>query len=249
MTNSDTLDYPHEPDDSRRYAQEDPRDYGKPGPPMYGPSYSDEQPPKKKSSKLLFGMLIGCGGMMLLCCGGFFGLSFFVGKMMQQAVVENPQEIRARTEKIATIGIPESFEPQVAIDMNFPIVGDLGGLVVYSDEDNNGTILLADISDKVTSGLSTEDWVATNGKFMVNGVEMNKDNALESKEIKEIKRTIRGEEVVFTIITGNKKDSEVKRIVGKGTFQGKMGRAFIIISGEVEKLPVEEVEKLLNSIE
>ena len=46
-------------------------------------------------------------------------------------VDQSPEDIRARTDKIATIDVPDGFEPERGIQFDLPFMGELGNFVVF----------------------------------------------------------------------------------------------------------------------
>lgn len=217
--------------------------YGEPG-----GLFQDQQEPPRQKSKLLLGVLIGCGGMLLLCCGGVVGMGFFFQHWATQAFEHNPAVIREKTAAIAEIDVPESFEPRMAIHFSFPFVGELANLAVYGNDDQETVLILADVSDQITQGQSAGSW-AENMRASTNNGQTQGRVEFDNAETETVTRTIRGEDVTFTIKTGRQSGSDKQIIFATGDFPGRLGQGFFMISGDSETLTVEKVKKVIESIE
>lgn len=88
--------------------------------------FRDEPPAKTGMSSttkvlLILGSIAGL--CMLLCCGGIAYVAFTARNAIQQFAANfttnDPDEIRARTERIVHIEIPDSFPPMQAFDWFF----------------------------------------------------------------------------------------------------------------------------------
>ena len=68
--------------------------------------------------KILVGLLVAGGAALLVCCGaGWFWISSTAGD-----AVREPQAVRARTEEILTVDIPDTFNPTTAAEVTAPPV-------------------------------------------------------------------------------------------------------------------------------
>lgn len=206
-----------------------------------------EEKPRGRS-KLLLGILIGCGGMILLCCGGGIGLVFFIFHWANETVENDPVTIRNRGSAIATLDIPAAMEPKVAIHVSFPVLGDLANIVVYEDSEREAYLILADVREDIADGKSAEEWV-DEIRRQGHQVSLPNHRDLEISETELIQHTVRGTEATFSIQTGQSKENDSRHIIATGNFPGKLGNGFFRMTGKADTLTIDDVKKVIQSIE
>ena len=72
--------------------------------------YDPPEPPRPGMSgatKVILGLGLGCGITVLLCCGVFGAGMFWVARMAQQSVSNDPDQIHDMTNEIVAIRIPD----------------------------------------------------------------------------------------------------------------------------------------------
>jgi hypothetical protein len=203
-------------------------------------------------SRFLIGVLIGCGGLMVLCCGGFAFLAFMAQRWASEIVEEDPAEIRAATQQIATIDIPASFEPTLMLKIAVPILGDLGTMAFYQDQDagETGIMLLAEFSEKMlTQGKSPEQLAREIGSQAQLSAGLD-ESELQETSREDIARTIRGQPTTFSLITGTREATDRQYILVRGVFPGRVGgMGFFSMTVDAEGLSIDQVKEVVNSIE
>ncbi|MCZ6806559.1 MAG: hypothetical protein O7F08_06370 [Deltaproteobacteria bacterium] len=216
-------------------------------------TFTIEQPPKKSggSSKLWLGILIGCGGVLVLCCGGAGILGFMGARFARDLVVKEPAEIRAATTEIAQIDIPPEYEPQLLLRLSIPFMGDLGNMVIYATEDETGAIMLAEFGEEMTQGKSpeqvTREW-QIQFQAQANNPQLD-PNAVDAETTETLERNIRGEPTKFTIVQGKNRETEEEQIVASGSFKGHKGVGYFIMSADPDKLTIDDVKAVINSLQ
>ena len=82
--------------------------------------------------------------LAVLCCGGFF---LFV-RHISQGVSQDPAVVKAMTDEITQIEIPEPLKPKASMDMKVPIVNtSLMKMAVYSDDAGKSTLTLVAVGE------------------------------------------------------------------------------------------------------
>jgi hypothetical protein len=182
-----------------------------------------------------------------MCCGGVLYLRSYIAS----AVSQQPAEVQAISDEIVTIHAAP-LEPVAGGRFRIPFVDKtLGQGVVYADKNHKSILVLGSFGevfgkqfqDQFLEGLEK-------GQFQ-NGPANKNKNQEELKDIKKTQRErmIHGEKAVFEIKEGVGVQSNKKKIRVQGAFEGKTGPAIFILDAEEESLPLDKVEKIIDSIE
>jgi hypothetical protein len=200
-------------------------------------------------TKWLLGLGIGCGVVVLLCCGGIVGLGYFGARFASQSIVENPAEVVAISNEIATIDVPPELKPTMALPLKMPFTGQpIMTMVVYSEAGANkgeGALFLAEFfgpyesTDQKKFQQQMEDALSKQGR---------KKGEIEVAESRQLQLDIHGEPASFVIQKGEDRDSHRKAVQAVGTFKGKHGTAVLVLQLDADKHTTQEVEKILRSI-
>lgn len=136
MADDPWADDPHDPD---RYGGDAPNPEDGPNADLgtYASDREVEAPNPKKSMgtgvKVLVALLIGGGLLALLCCGGVFAEYWSSGILSPD---DTPAGVRAKTDEILTIALPDDFNPVIGIGGEIPLLRWTAdarmGLVSYS---------------------------------------------------------------------------------------------------------------------
>lgn len=232
----------------------------------------DDRPSQNNPAKNVLLIMLCVGGVCGLLCCGVFG---FVAWRLKSSVVStrDPAEVTARAQEMATIRIPDRFQPQSA--MRF----DLGirlGVVVYQAKGGaeSGSLVLIDLplpveeaqvrareemrnagagrpkapNNKPDPDAGHEADGDPVGNAPTDGTEIRD---LEITESVEKEREIRGKTVVVRYETGIDRASKREFRQASVTFPGRDDRSSITL---VVQLPKddwndEEIEATLDSIQ
>jgi hypothetical protein len=209
---------------------EEGRPYDQGGPPPHQ-QWSDQPPPPAGMSGgmkacLIIICVVGC--CCLLCCGGviYLGYSFY------PRISENPADIAATRDEIATIDIPAGLKPKGSFKIDNAFVSMPG--VVYEDP-KHAVLLMGEIKKS--------QWSEQLAPMMRERFEQQRtvevgrmeNSKTETKTIK-----IKGKDCEFVFTTGEERDfggGDGKKPPKKsvhheiaGTFDGKDGPAMIVIN-------------------
>jgi hypothetical protein len=220
------------------------------------PGYpQDGYPPQRPTS--------GCGGclgkfliflgivfalMLVLCCGGgLYMRSYFIDSVSQQ-----PAEVQAISDEIISIRVQPPLEPVGGGRFKVPFVGtSMGQGVVYADKGRKCILVLASIGDAFGPQLK-EQLIQSLESGQSQKQSGNQDD--HNEEIKDAKTTdlgptIHAEKATFKITEGVGAKTGKKKIRVNGKFQGKTGPAVFLLNAEAETLSLEDVKKMIESME
>lgn len=197
----------------------------------------------------LIGGGIGCLLVVLMCAGviGFIG---YKGQQMAgQMFITDAEQVRERTTDLAEIDIPDTFEPQLAVQLPDMLVEATDGeepfrWVIYTRSDGRGYLALgyiggvSDDADQQTQGI---------GDFLAQSGESHRRIEITDEEIREM--TIGGEDAEFTFSRGTVEPSgdEFRQVIGH--FEGKRRRTWLIIQVEAEVYDEAEIDAIVASIQ
>ncbi|SFI43913.1 hypothetical protein SAMN05421753_1094 [Planctomicrobium piriforme] len=203
----------------------------------YHDSFGDEQPqPKPGMSttvKVLLGLSIGAALMCLVCCGG--GIWFWSRAV---SMTENPEEIKTLTQSIATIDVPEGFQPKFGVTMDIWIVMKMAAFQAGPHD----TLVLMQMT--IPGGLTEEQM---KGSF---DQQLKQNN---QKHIDVIEREVRtfkidGVDRSFEFIKGTDPETKAPVHEVRGLFPGPNGMIFLMLQEDGENWNEERAVKLIESI-
>lgn len=193
--------------------------------------------------KIVIGLLI-TGGVVFLCCIGigiYFMKSFVDGMEMS----ENPADVRAATQSIVDIDIPEEeFPPIASMKMNLFVM--VMKMAVYGDEDGGKMLMLAEGIADGALGKDFEDGMEQGMRNSMNEQGQNTDMNITKTDKRDF--TIRGEECTFVFNEGTLTETGDEVIQVLGSFPGNEGRAFVLFNIRKDAYDEESVVKIIESI-
>ncbi len=204
------------------------------------------RPGMSGTTKVLLGMGIGCGVLVLLCCGFFGASTFWLVRTAQQALTEDPNEIRRLTDTIVAIKIPESLPPKAGMDLSIPFVGTkFMTWVAYGvekNEDDNALFLAQFSADMVK-----EEDMRTQWKDSMRQSGQKEWDDIKVEESDKVELTINGSPATFTVDKGqDSKSREVWQVMA--SFHGKGGPAIFALKVDTEDFSREQLFEILNSM-
>ncbi|MFN7806065.1 MAG: hypothetical protein ACK5TO_18770 [Planctomycetaceae bacterium] len=204
------------------------------------PVFEEEIQPKKGMSttaKVVMVML-GLGGVgLLLCCGGLFGAGVWLKRTAEQAQVTNPVEVRALAGQIASIKLPESFEPQQGLQL--PVVG-MRMVTFYRPDRIGWTVVLMENS----MGFDSSDPAQRDQMIKQIQQQENQEGNLTDTEDREIE--VAGQKVSFQFGTKTIRGVTVRQVLGFVPL--KKGVVMVNITGPIDDFDEDEVVAILQSI-
>ena len=217
----------------------------------YEDSYDDDfeddyveerrKPGMSTSAKILIGVLIFGGVCVIACCGGIYWLSTSAFEM-----TEKPAEVVEMADSIASIDVPEEYQPTAGITVNVPFVNINMKMSVFArnpDNQEGGAVMLMQMSGP---GMENEQQMRQQFEAQMEQQGQNKNIVEESSEIKNF--TIDGEEVAFEFVSGKNPDTDKKVHQVTGLFPGQNGMVFLMIYETDENWDEEQVTKMIESI-
>jgi len=180
---------------------------------------ASEKKGSTSTTKVLSIILIVGGVALVLCCGGafWFGKNMF-GKMM----ITDPAEVKARAAAIADISIPESYPPQMAMDMS--AVGVPMTMAMFGNAGGDGMLMLMQMS-----GPQAEDAEQMKRQFQQAMQQQGQNQELNVTETETRTYEINGEQYDFEFIKGTRKQDNVAMRQVMGVIPGKAGSAFLMV--------------------
>ena len=186
--------------------------------------------------KVLLVLCALAGLSLVLCCG----VSIWFARSAM-TVTDKPDEIRAITEEIATIELPEGYEPQFAVSINMMMKMHMVGYGPDGDDENVITLMQM----KMPGGISDED---AKRSFREQNQQQgnNADIQVEKRETRTF--TIDGEECEFEFITGTDPETKEEMHQVIGVFPGRNGTAVLMIMGSDQSWDEEQAIQIIKSI-
>jgi hypothetical protein len=205
------------------------------------PVFADEPASKKGMSttaKVVLVML-GVGGVaLLLCCGGLFGAGIWLKRTVEQAQVTNPVQVRELAGQIASIQLPEQYEPQMGLQL--PMLGMRMVTFLRSDQPGANVFLMEN-----TMGMNPSD--PAQRDQMLQQIQMQQGaqgGNLSNVEVREIE--VAGQKVPFQFGTNNANGRVLRQAMGFVPL--KKGVVLVVISAPVDSFDEDEVVAILQSI-
>lgn len=237
MTQDDWAENRDEADD--RFADYGDSSDAESGSDFPAPDSGASQKGMSSTSKVLIVILCLGGLVCLLCCGvvGWFFYSF------QDAMTEDPAEVEARTQEIAEIEIPDGFQPQMAMNMDFFVMEM--NMVLYGDFNNSGSLMLCHVNADIDSNDPNQEREIRSRMQETSGDQRN----LIVKNVEEKEFTIRGATVTVTFAEAEDANSGESIRQVTGSFKGEpRGTVIFIYSISEESYDEEEVVRMIESI-
>jgi hypothetical protein len=209
-----------------------------------GANFTPPEPPRSGCfGKLVKGLGCGCAIVILLCCGGGVGSFYWLTKSVNQ----DPDQVKAVTQEIATIDIPASLVAKRVVNLKVPLIGKLVAKgVVYEDAETNTILVLG------TGLLCRPDMPEQSRTQIENAIEQMamgsryEEMVVVGSETKPLK--VKGEEASFRFTSGTGAKTHTNRIEVLGLFNGKQGKSLFLFLGSKDKYPEATLTKLIESI-
>lgn len=184
---------------------------------------------------------------LLLCCGGGIVLSLMASKYAKNAVSQDPAVIAQRQSEIVDLEIPESFKPQVSMDMKVPMTGQpFMMFVTYTGPSAGDMITLVGIGEFLAG--QSEEQIRLQMEQSLRQQGLGSQDTTGQWEVKEKELTIAGKPTKFTFRVAKDEQGEPKRFEASGMVTGKRGPVLVTISAAPETLSEEQIDKILQSI-
>ncbi|HEX4130366.1 MAG TPA: hypothetical protein VHZ24_10000 [Pirellulales bacterium] len=194
-------------------------------------------------TKVLLAVLITGGVLAVLCCGGIGLMGVWFARTAEQSMSKDPASVRALTESIADISVPEPLEPKMSMDMKIPVLGSMR-MAVYGSENKDETLMLMELTGRMAS--EPDQAIAQANQ------QMQRNDKFEAVSSEKVELEVRGKPSSFTFAHGypNEKAREAKTLYlhVTGAFVGKSGPAFLLFTGPESRWKVEDVKGLIQGI-
>lgn len=199
------------------------------------------------AKKVLLGLGIGCGLMAVICCGGGLVSMYWLGKSIQQATSKDPAKIREVTEQIATIAIPDKFQPETSLDAKIPVIGGMQ-MAVYRDPNTGATLSLIQFtSDAVAKDRNLRRQLQSSMEPKYTDLH-DKKQQVRPETSEEFETTLNGEPAKFTIVEGSVAPASGELLQVSGNFRGKGGFAQLLLEAAKAEFTKEQAIELLKSM-
>ena len=186
-------------------------------------------------AKVLLLMLFMAGGFFVLCCGGVIWV------YSQFEFDETAEGVLVMTEEIADIDIPESFEPQRAMEMDLLIMSMK--LAIYTAGTDDSVLILAE------TDFPTADQKLTQAEMKIVLRQQDRGGRyvdIINSETREFE--IRGQTVKFVFAECEDIDTGEAVCQITGTFSGRQGMGFLMLQVEDESYDEDAVVRMIESI-
>jgi hypothetical protein len=203
-----------------------------------------ETPPPQGSgcgTKLLIALGIAFAVALLLCCGVVGYFVYYV----KSSIVEDPAEVRAMTDEITQIDIPQPLAPVGGGRFMIPFTSRvIATAVFYADQPSNSMLMLIAMGD----AFDEKEGRKIEQSFRQQGNQNDEREQLVETHTQIYGFTIRGELAKFTIVTGVGAESKKPRIQVQGAFRGKTGPVMLASDFDADVIDEAQVLQMLESI-
>lgn len=206
------------------------------------------QPPKSGMSGCMKAFLaIGCLGVVFgaLCCGGTV---YFAKQSFQ--FNQDPVAAAAKGKELIEADFLDDFQAEGSMEISIPFVGPFISMVFYKGEDDS-MVVIGELSAVFAQG---KDKAEIEQQFR-QGIEQQqaKQGKTNLKTLEEKAKTlkIRGKDAHFSFAHVQSTDPNKKGVehwTVTGTFEGKGGPAFLMITLPYEDYTEDELAKMLEGI-
>ncbi len=205
----------------------------------------------------------GCGGclgkllillgiifalILAMCCGGIFYMKSYVAN----SVTQQPGEVQKISDEIISINVPAPLEPVAGGRFPVPWVGTtFGQFALYSDKNHKGVLVLASFGEALPPQYRDQLLQSMESGQFQSGPPDNNQSHEDLKDAKKThrERTIQGAKAVFDITEGVGVQSNKKKIRVQGEFKGKTGPAMLILDVEEDAISLDQVQKMIDSMQ
>ncbi|RPI81771.1 MAG: hypothetical protein EHM42_10200 [Planctomycetaceae bacterium] len=192
------------------------------------------------TTKVVLIMLTVGGVAMFLCCGGLMVGGWCFACSVSQSITMNPVDVRAATDEIVTIDIPDGFEPKQSMRMDM-----LGmKMAIYGRPDAPNAVILI-MQNRFAFDVNDEQQRKQMFDAMRQqaGLPAGQEGASTS-ETRDIE--IDGQEVPFQFTTLDQNGQKVRQVMGFVPL--KSGMVMIMIMVPEEQYDEDQIVAMLESI-
>ena len=198
-------------------------------------------------AKLVLILLILFLLCVLVCCGGMALIFWRASAYMKDAITDDPVVIKQRQAEMLEIDVPESFAPEISIDMKVPMTDQrLMTFVVYSGQSPGDSLVLVGVGDMLSDMPQEDMEQQIEDSLRQQGIGQPQPGTEWTTKTKEF--TIGGEPTTFVYRTETNEDGEPTQHHVTGTIPGKRGPVAVIITAREETLSEEDIDKIVESI-
>ncbi len=184
---------------------------------------------------------------VLVCCGGGILFSFMASAYVKDAFTDDPAKIEQRRAEALDITIPESFEPQMSLDMKVPMSDDRFMMyVVYRGPTSEETIVLVEVGKLLAE--SSQDNMEREIENSLHDQKIGQPPPGVKWNVASKEYTIGAEKVTFTLRTEKDNDGEPVRFHATGMVAGKRDPVFVVITTKAKTLSEEQIDEIIRSI-
>jgi hypothetical protein len=199
---------------------------------------ASEKKGSTSTTKVLAIVLIGGGLTLVLCCGGG---AWFVYNRVGKMVTTDPEAVRTRAAAIADITIPDTYQPQMSMDMS--TIGLPMTMCMFGRTSGDGGVMLMEMSGQLAQ--NPEQMKAQFQQGMQQqgqGQEIN----VESSETRTYQ--INGEDYEFEFLKGTRKQDNAAMRQVMGVIPGKTGTAFLMVFETEENWDESAITAMIESM-
>lgn len=190
-------------------------------------------------------VILAIGGLfcvaLLVCCGIAMWFGNKAVNTIAESTTENPAEIQSIADSIASIQIPEVYQPQTGVDFD---LGFSMQMAIFSRNagGQQGAVVLMQMA---APGQQNDEQMKAQFRQQMQQSGQNQEITVESSETRTF--TIDGEECDFEFVAGTDQSGNPVRQV-MGVFPGRGGAAFLVVFESEEDWDEEAVVELIESI-
>jgi hypothetical protein len=190
---------------------------------------------------LILGAVFGV--LILLCCGGVFSVGWYFARSMS----DEPQDVRAVTERMVDIEVPAGYKPATSIDFKVPFSGKrVFAWATYVDKKNHSALVLASIGEAIPEQQRQNVELEIKRSLREEGIDFGRQQ--EDWETWERQIEVRGRKATFTFASGKDAEKDTRLLSAVGQFQGKQAPVIFMFIGEAEHCDEGQIVKIIESI-
>lgn len=194
----------------------------------------------KSSGCWKWGLIFGGVGLvcLLLCCG----IMGVVGYRMQPTIVQQPAEVDAMAQEIATIDIPDTFVGKMGMSMNLGFMSMK--MCGFEEAEGRGQLQLVEMAVHVGDPQQGREQLRQEMRKQGN----SDMRTLDITESQSREFEIRGDKTTFSFAKGTDPSTSTVFHEIRGEFPGKNGLAMLHLQVEEAAYNEEEIVGMIESI-
>lgn len=193
----------------------------------------DKKPGMSTAAKVIIGIVVAGVVGVAVCCGGFI---WWASNIMTQ----DPQEIREITGTIASIDVPEGWEPVVGMEMSMGIQMQMAAYAPDPTQQKRMLMLM-----QMQMEGATEEDMEFQMEMQLQQQNIGEPISIDSTETRTF--TIDGREREFSFAVGTNSSGETMHQV-TGLFTGKNGTAMLKFVEDDDNWDEGAVTRMIESI-